>query len=195
MSGDPVLTSFARALEYPGDDLMDCLAACVASVMRESVEAAHLVAEFKAFAEHTPAGPLEELYTAAFDLQEGSAPYLGAHLFRGDPRRGAFMARLAESYRAHGFSVGSEVPDHLGVVLRYLARRPADEEAADLLSCAVVPAGTAGAAVLARQAHPWEPLVRALLLVVSERAAALTPPAAASPSNAPGRRPTEGENR
>ncbi len=182
MTADTVLASFAAALDYPGPDLGERLAACHAAVAGEHGEAAGLVAAFLAFARATPPGRLEELYAAAFDLREDCAPYLGAHLFRGDPRRGAFMARLAESYRVHGFSAGGELPDHLGVVLRYLAGNRRDEEAAELLALALVPTATAIAAGLGRQGHPWEPLLRALLLVVCARAtvgaksAALTPP-------------------
>ncbi len=182
MAGDPVLASFADALDYPGADLEARLAACRDAVAGESAEAAALVAAFMESVHGTPAGRLEELYAAAFDLQEDCAPYLGAHLFRGDPRRGAFMARLAESYRLHGFSAGGELPDHLGVVLRYLAGNRRDEEAAELLALALVPTVTAIAQGLGRQGHPWEPLLRALLLVVCARAtvgtkaAPLTPP-------------------
>ncbi len=194
MSFDPVLAGFADALEYPGADLAVKAEACVASVRLESAEAADLLAAFRDFAARTPLGRLQELYSEAFDLQEGCAPYLGAHLFRGDPRRGAFMAQLAESYRTRGFSAGEEVPDHLSVVLRYLAASEGDEEAAELLGLAVVPSVTAVAESLARQKHPWEPLGRALLLVVRARAdAAGTLAAPAPPGAVPGRARHEGE--
>jgi nitrate reductase molybdenum cofactor assembly chaperone len=185
MAADPVLASFADALDYPGADLAARLAACRDAVSGESGEAAALVAAFMESVGGTPAGRLEELYAAAFDLQEECAPYLGAHLFRGDHRRGAFMAHLAAAYRVHGLTTGKELPDHLGAVLRYLAAAPEDEAASELLGLAVVPAVGAIAQGLARQGHPWEPLLRGLLLVVSARAGAGAEAAPAAPAPHP----------
>ncbi len=181
MGFDPVLAAFSDALEYPGDGLSARVSACIDSVGQESPEAAALLAGFREVALRTAPGRLEELYTAAFDLQDGCAPYLSAHLFPGDPRRGEFLARLAGSYRARGFSAGDEPPDHLGAVLRYLAANGDDEEAAELLGLAVLPAVTAVAEELARQRHPWEPLIRALCLVVRARTEAAGTPAATEP--------------
>ncbi len=192
MAADPVLASFADALEYPGADLEARLAACRDAVAGESADAAALVAAFMESVRGTPAGHLEELYAAAFDLQEECAPWIGAHLFRDDHRRGAFMARLAESYRVHGFAAGKELPDHLGVVLRYLAADRGDEAASELLALAVVPAVTAITQGLARQAHPWEPLLRGLLLVVDARAAAGVEVASPAGSHAPPPPPAAG---
>jgi nitrate reductase molybdenum cofactor assembly chaperone NarJ/NarW len=191
-----VLARFADALDYPGAHMKDRLAACVTSVAPESAEAAGLVAKFQAFADRTAPGRLEELYAAAFDLQEGCAPYLGAHLFRSDSRRAAFMAHLAESYRAHGFSAGTELPDHVGVVLRFLATDGGDEEATELLALAVVPAIATITEELARQEHPWEPVFRALLIVTRERAATGNLTSTPMPrSPVPGDMATEGERR
>ncbi len=181
MGFDPVLAAFSDALEYPGDGLSARVSACIDSVGQESPEAAALLAGFREVALRTAPGRLEELYTAAFDLQDGCAPYLSAHLFPGDPRRGEFLARLAGSYRARGFSAGDELPDHLGVVLRYLAANGGDGEAAELLGLVVLPAATAVAEELARQRHPWEPLVRALVLVVRARADVAGAPTAPKP--------------
>ncbi len=180
MSADSILASFAEIVDYPAADLPARLVACRRLVAPENPEAAALLARFESFVRGTDAGRLEELYAEAFDFLAGCAPHLGAHLFPDDPRRGAFMARLAETYRAHGFSSGAELPDHLGVVLRFLAAHGGNETATELLELAVVPATTALAAELARQAHPWEPVLRALLLVVRARAGSgwASPPAA-----------------
>ncbi len=169
MGADPLLARFADVLDYPGADLLERLDACIASAATESAEAAALLAGFRRFVGATDPARLEELYTAAFDMAEGSAPYLGVHLFRDDPRRGPFMARLAASYRSRGFSAGSELPDHLGVVLRYLAGNGGDEEGVDLLRLAALPAVVAVTGELERQAHPWQALFRALLVALRTR--------------------------
>ncbi len=169
MGADPLLARFADALDYPDAGLPGRLDACIAAAGSENGEAAALLARFRTFVLATDPGRLEELYTAAFDMREASAPYLGVHLFHGDPRRGPFMARLAETFRLHGFSAGGELPDHLGVVLRYLALNGGDEDGEELLALAVVPAVAAVAGALVRQAHPWGPLLEALLLCVRAR--------------------------
>jgi nitrate reductase assembly molybdenum cofactor insertion protein NarJ len=54
-----------------------------------------------------------------------------------------FLARLADVYRQDGFagwSLGGEVPDHLAVVLRYLAATPTGAAREALLRDALLPA-------------------------------------------------------
>ncbi len=80
------------------------------------------------------------------------------------------MARLSAAYRSRGFSSEGELPDHLGVVLRYLSVHGGDEEGDDLLALAVLPAVASVTGELERQAHPWSPLLGALLLAVRARA-------------------------
>lgn len=107
--------------------------------------AAHRRAILEAFALRLeyPAGDaeMEELYTATFDFDSACAPYVGHHLFGEGPRRGAFMARLVELYRDAGFDPTSrELPDHISVVLRYLAVAPAGAARDALVADALVPA-------------------------------------------------------
>lgn len=76
---------------------------------------------FRAFVEETPPGRLEEIYTGTFDLDAACYPYVGYHLFGESYKRSLFMQQLKERYQAQGFMVEHELPDHLAVLLRFLA--------------------------------------------------------------------------
>jgi nitrate reductase delta subunit len=111
----------ADALEYPRPDLAKTVRECVALLASDNPEAAAPLREFCAFVEETSPGRLEELYTGTFDLDAACYPYVGYHLFGESYKRSVFMLELNERYQAHGFAVGSELPDHLAVLLRFLA--------------------------------------------------------------------------
>jgi len=74
-------------------------------------------------------GEWEELYTRTLDLNPAVAPYLGYQLWGDGYPRGNFMAALNRAYRAAGIEVGGDLPDHMGVVLMFLASgaRPPSE--------------------------------------------------------------------
>jgi nitrate reductase molybdenum cofactor assembly chaperone NarJ/NarW len=136
-----VFEAFADLLSYPSTD-----PAAAARRCRELVgsrgSAGHLdrlVARAEAARPHE----LEEVYSSTFDLDPACAPYVGHHLCGEGPRRGVFMARLADVYRQDGFDGGSlpgELPDHISVVLRYLAAVPAGASRQALLQDGLVPA-------------------------------------------------------
>jgi nitrate reductase delta subunit len=132
-------------------------------------QAASLIEESRAFAEGATQARLEELYTSTFDLKAVCHPYVGYHLFGESYKRGAFLARLNEGYRERGFSAGSELPDHLPVVLRFLALKEDGEFSETLLREGVIPA-------VEEMAHtfrdgggnPYKGVIQALALVLRD---------------------------
>jgi nitrate reductase delta subunit len=172
---------FADLLEYPTSaDLAERARAC-ADLLDPA--AAALLNEFRAFVEQSPPERLEELYTNTFDLQVVCYPYVGYHLFGESYKRGAFLARLNEGYQARGFSSGKELPDHLGVVLRFLARGEGGEFGQTLLDEGLIPAVNAMVGTFGDEhsqststehsrsngGNPYSKVLRALLLVLQER--------------------------
>jgi nitrate reductase molybdenum cofactor assembly chaperone NarJ/NarW len=112
---------FAELLDYPKPGLADAALECeVLASMRNPVAAA-LLHEFVVFVEQTHLGRLEELYTGVFELNAACHPYVGYHLFGESYKRSVFLLELKERYRAHGFDAGIELPDHVVVLLRFLA--------------------------------------------------------------------------
>lgn len=153
--------TFARLLDYPGPDLAEAAREGARRASPVSPRAATLLAEFAAFlvsaADRRPAD-LEEAYTRAFELDPLYCPYVGHHLFGESYKRSLFLVGLKERFRAHGFSADHELPDHLAVLLRYLALLGEGEEREELIGEALLPALQA---LLEEnrphQARPWAP--------------------------------------
>jgi len=157
---------FAGILDYPGERL----AALVEDGERELAaahpEAASLLSGFRAFLRTVPLSRMEEIYTATFDLQPACCPYLGVHLFGEGHKRRVFLARLNEIFEASGFRAAGELPDHLAVVLRFLAQA-GEEDARPLREDGVIPALEKMAAGFREGAgNPYGKVVGALRIIL-----------------------------
>jgi nitrate reductase delta subunit len=127
----------ALALRYPTEDAMDVLGASVGALQKGGAE--REMRRFMKDVNGMPIGELEELYTMTFDLSPVVVPYVG-HLAYGDSyERGTFMADLRGAMRSADIDPGSELPDHLDPILRYLG---AVDEPIDSLEPILVPAIT-----------------------------------------------------
>ncbi len=137
-----ILAAFAELLAYPAADPAPAARRC-RDLVAPRGKASALLGRFVARAEGAGPHEMEELYSSTFDLDPACAPYVGHHLCGETPQRGAFMARLADVYRQDGFAdgrPGGELPDHLTVVLRYLAAVPSGPGRQALLEDGLVPA-------------------------------------------------------
>ena len=165
---------FADLLEYPTPALarqaQECgelLRSTLCPVPGASPQAAALLERFRCFAEQTQTTRLEELYTGTFDLQAVCYPYVGYHLFGESYRRGMFMAQLNEGYRERGFSAGNDLPDHVAVVLRFLALSTDDDFSQVLLREGLTPTVDKMAQAFGDQGdNPYGGVIRALLLAL-----------------------------
>mgnify|MGYP005859583677 CR=1 FL=1 len=175
-----VLALLADVLDYPGEGLAETVIECERLLVVRCPRAAELLRGFRRLAETCPIGRLQELYTGAFDLDTLSDldatlyPYVGHHLFGESYKRSAFLIELSERYRAHGFEVARELPDHVVVVLRFLAARPDSELARELAVEALVPAvermtgkDEGGSSAPATARRVYQQLLCALGLVVA----------------------------
>ena len=71
---------------------------------------------------------LQEVYVMLFDRSRTLSLNLFEHVHGESRDRGAAMVSLVETYRAAGFDpISSDLPDHLPVLLEFLATRPAPE--------------------------------------------------------------------
>ena len=113
---DVALTLLGRLLEYPGPGFTELLDQAVAVAGGADLEG------FRFIQMALTLDQREELYTGTFDVNPCCVPYLSIHLFGEENfKRGEFMAALNREYVARGFDAGSELPDHLGTVLRHAA--------------------------------------------------------------------------
>jgi len=131
---------FADALTYPTPKLGDQARECAALLSLVDERAANHLQAFAEWVDETPPGRREEIYTGTFDLQVVCFPYVGYQLFGESYKRGAFLAKLNEEYRSRGFSAERELPDHLAVILRFLAVSEEDDVTRELVSECVAPA-------------------------------------------------------
>jgi nitrate reductase molybdenum cofactor assembly chaperone len=137
----------ADLLDYPQPGLAASARECRGLVADECPAAAALLDVFAADVEATTIAHMEELYSGAFDLDTLSEfaatcyPYVGHHLLGETYRRSRFMVGLLERYQAHGFEVaGGELPDHVLVMLRFLACCDDHELSEELVGEALLPA-------------------------------------------------------
>jgi nitrate reductase delta subunit len=83
-----------------------------------AAEAAEALEAFERAAARRSFDELEDLYTRTFDLTPVCPPFLSVHLFGQESfRRARLMTGLEETYRRAGYDRGTELPDHLAVVL------------------------------------------------------------------------------
>jgi nitrate reductase molybdenum cofactor assembly chaperone NarJ/NarW len=181
----PLYGLFAELLEYPIGRVVEAARACQALLAVEHPEAASLVADFAAMAEAAPPGRLEEIYTGTFDLNAICYPYVGYHLFGESYKRSALLVGLKERYRAAGLDTGSELADHVAVLLRFLSVLEDAGLASELVGEALLPAldrmtrnreeaespdGGPEAADFADGREAYRRIVRALRLVLERQA-------------------------
>lgn len=122
-----------------------------------------LLKEFRFWAKSASPEELEEKFVGTFDLRVLAYPYLGYHLFGESFKRGEFLSALVGKYNEHGFNSANEVfgeldtgelteeimedgfqlkelPDHIKIVLRFLASLDDIDEAKILIDHCFIPA-------------------------------------------------------
>lgn len=112
---------FADLLEYPTATALQKSGLYIQQLRETDPAAAQSFEAFQRGTQERTLEQMEELFTRVFDMQPLCYPYVGYHLFGESYKRGAFMAQLSEAYRLCGYIVEKELPDHISVILRYLA--------------------------------------------------------------------------
>jgi nitrate reductase delta subunit len=158
----------AEVIDYPGPDLSRRIVECIAFSSPLCEEAVVLLDEFRAFLAKIPLDTIEEIYTRTLDLNAACYPYVGCHLFGDGNHRGMFLAGLKEHYQICGLSPGTELPDHLSVMLRFLARDKDNEERDELLSLCILPALRKMVEGFKDGRNPYQRLLGAILLLLEE---------------------------
>jgi len=160
------LEMFARLLEYPRGEEAGIAAKGASDLAGMHPEAASLLGGVRAFLAETPHARAEEIFTATFDLQATCAPYVGFHLFGEGYKRRVFLAGLSGMYSSRGFSAGRELPDHIAVVLRFLAKSGADGQTREILQDGLIPALSKMIGTFGDSGNPYGDVLRALRMVL-----------------------------
>ena len=161
-----VLETFAGLLEYPRGGEAGLAAEGMSALSGVHPEAASLLGGVRAFLAEAPRARAEEVFTSTFDLQATCAPYVGVHLFGEGYKRRVFLAGLSARYSSRGFSAGRELPDHITVLLRFLAGPADDEEARILVEDGLAPALSKMIGTFGDSGNPYGNVLRALQLAL-----------------------------
>ena len=155
---------FAQILDYPDPNLPGRIEACAVELKAAFPKAARVFEDFQQSPRKLGITRLQEVYTATFDLQPECTLNLGYHLFGEDQRRGMFLAKLKELFGRAAIDTGSELPDHLCHLLRYVAARPESEESRAIVADCLLPAVSKIALCTRQKSDPYQPVLEALLL-------------------------------
>lgn len=155
------LLAFPRPAAFAAD-----LAAAEAGLAEPMPAAAAALAAFRAAVGGLGNDGLEDLYSRTFDLAPRCVPYLSVHLFGAESfKRARLMTGLDEAYRRAGFDRGGELPDHLGVVLRFADAFGAEDWEELLALCLGRPLARMRADLAAAD-NPYRHLLDAVRLVL-----------------------------
>lgn len=128
---DRTLKAFSLLLSYPTRDLqaaMPEIAGVLAADARLTAAARRALRPLMEEMRDRDIYDLEERYVLLFDRSRTLSLNLFEHLHGESRDRGGAMVSLMETYRDGGFEpVTSELPDHLPVLLEFLATQTADE--------------------------------------------------------------------
>jgi len=163
-----LLECYAEIIDYPRPNLLDKVRRCVDGLRTVHQESATLMQEFQRFVEQNAQGNVEELYTSTFEMQGNCCLYAGHYIFGEDFRRSLLMVKLKEYYRDTGFSAGKELPDHLAVMLNFIAGAGDRPECGDLLADCMIPALTAMLGKFTSKNHPYKWVLQSLLMILQE---------------------------
>ncbi|MBD3802683.1 nitrate reductase molybdenum cofactor assembly chaperone [Thioclava marina] len=134
---DRTLKAFSVLLSYPTQELQQAMPEIGGVLASETRLTAAARRDLRPLIEELGARDiyaLEEDYVMLFDRSRSLSLNLFEHVHGESRDRGGAMVDLLETYRAAGFEPAtSELPDHLPVLLEFLATRPA-EEARDMLA-------------------------------------------------------------
>lgn len=137
MKFDRTLKAISLLLSYPSADLqaaMSEVGGVLAADSRLTAAARRALRPMVDTLRDVDLFELQEIYVGLFDRSRTLSLNLFEHVHGESRDRGGAMVSLLESYRAAGFEPATtELPDHLPVLLEFLATRP-EAEAQDVLA-------------------------------------------------------------
>ncbi len=165
--------ALARMVDYPLEKKRLKTDCDLVSAYMKNHDLNYSLASFADFTDQSPLAALQEEYVATFDFNPATAPYLGHHLFGDNQKKGGYMIMLKQEFERSGYSpAGNELPDHLAVVLGFLAHRArleGDRTRQPFIADCVLPGvERLNTAFAERQGSPWKTLVEAARLLCAE---------------------------
>ena len=159
---------FADLLSYPGSATRQTAADCATLLRKRHPEVAEPLTGFLHFLEEQDGARIEEVFTATFDLQPACHPYVGYQLCGESQQRTMFLIKLQQLYTQHGFAAGTELPDHLSTMLRFIGTLEDRNCCKELVSDGLLPALEKLLQGLDQGDHPYVVLLRTLQSFLAE---------------------------
>jgi nitrate reductase molybdenum cofactor assembly chaperone NarJ/NarW len=162
--------SLSRLMEYPErNGVLQIGIEWVSRALQEQGYSGHL-APFAQFVTNSTLATLQEEYVAAFDFNPSAALYLGHHLYGDNQKKGLYMIKIKQEFNRYGFTPPrNELPDHLPLLLEFLAHLARQEEdgvrRVFISDCVLPGIERLTAGFTARKNSPWKPVVEASRLV------------------------------
>lgn len=165
-----IYSLFARVLDYPGAEVSAQVQELIAQVAASNSEAIEPLRKFESGLKSMNLGELQELYTSTFDMRPDRTTNLGCHIFGEDVRRNIFMAQLKDRMEARRIRTGTELPDHLSLVLQLLAAQDSTGDAQTLIEDCLIPGVTRMLASFDQNgnSNPYADALQALLTELRE---------------------------
>ncbi|TDE38051.1 nitrate reductase molybdenum cofactor assembly chaperone [Antarcticimicrobium sediminis] len=168
---DRSLKAMSLLLSYPTEELqhaMPEIAGVLASDSRLTTAARRALRPLVETLQSGDIYEVQETYVALFDRSRSLSLNLFEHVHGESRDRGGAMVNLVEMYRAGGFDpVTSELPDHLPVLLEFLAMRPIADVQDTLADAAHILAALQTR--LERRESPYGAVFAALLQIADAR--------------------------
>jgi nitrate reductase delta subunit len=169
--------ALARLLDYPADKEQLQADYGVVSDFLNKQRLDSSIAVFAEFAGASSLAALQEEYVATFDFNPATAPYLGHHLFGDNQKKGSYMIMLKQEFERCGYAPsGVELPDHLSVLLGFLAHLARQEASGErvgarqpfIAECVLPGVERLHTAFDARQDSLWKVLVETARMLCAE---------------------------
>jgi nitrate reductase delta subunit len=169
---DRTLKALSLLLSYPTAELQQAMPEIGGVLAADSRLTAAQRRAIRPLIERLSSGDiydLQEQFVMLFDRSRTLSLNLFEHVHGESRDRGGAMVSLVETYRAAGFDpVTSELPDHLPVLLEFLATRPAHEGKDTLADAAHIFAALSER--LVRRETPYAALFAALIQLAGVKA-------------------------
>ena len=140
MRNTNIYSYLADTLSYPKSEYAATVAKCGEALTADFPAVRPYFTEMLQFVSTADAARLEESYTSTFDINAVCHLDVGYQLFGEDYKRGALLVELSRVQREAGAPVGTELADHLPVLLRLLPKMKDSEERTELVRRLILPA-------------------------------------------------------
>lgn len=165
--------ALSRMIDYPVEKKKLQTDYDVVSAFMKNHELDCSLSSFLDFTAVSPLAALQEEYVATFDFNPATAPYLGHHLYGDNQKKAGYMIMLKQEFGRHGYTFSdTELPDHLSVVLGFLAhlaRQTEDGMRQPFIAACILPGVERMVSAFSeRQNCFWKELIEAARLLCAE---------------------------